>query len=373
MKIGILTLPLHTNYGGILQAYALQTVLEKMGHEVEVINKQVRFSKPQYWKYPFRLVKKLFFKHDTVIAYEKNRYREYPIIYGSLDRFKDEHIHSKFVTDLHNISHGEYDAIIVGSDQVWRPTYFKRLWRTDMSDAFLGFANSWNIKRISYATSFGVDNWELTYNETTQCRALAQLFNSISVRENSGVRICKEYLGVESVCVLDPTMLLGPSDYIELFKYHNVGKSKGNLLCYILDDTPMKRGLISRISRERHLTPFSVNGAVVSATSPVSERIKPSIEEWLRGFYDAEFVITDSFHACVFSIIFRKPFIVIGNTKRGMERFVSLLSTFSIKKNLLSNISEYDPSYGYEIPSPVSQIMVEKQRMSIEFLKKTLA
>lgn len=123
------------------------------------------------------------------------------------------------------------------------------------------------------------------------------------MREISGVDLCKDYIGVEAVHVLDPTMLLCITDYIELFERREVRKSKGNLLCYILDDTPEKRGLISRISRECQLTPFSVNCNNVHKTVSINERVNLSVEEWLREFYDAEFAVTDSFHACVFSII----------------------------------------------------------------------
>lgn len=373
MKIGILTLPLHTNYGGILQAYALQTVLERMGHEVEVLNTRPSFAKPVYWKYPLRLVKKLFVDNDTVVDREARARKEEPVLAAELYRFQSEYIHSRFISGLHEIREGDYEAIVVGSDQIWRPKYFKHMWKSDVADAFLAFTKGWELKRISYAPSFGVDDWELTDEETGRCRIMMTQFDGISVREFSGMNLCKEYLHAESVHVLDPTLLLCRTDYVALFERHKVRESKGDMLCYILDDTPEKRGLISRISRERRLVPFSVNCGDVKNTAPISDRIKPSIEEWLQGFQDAEFVVTDSFHACVFSIIFHKPFVVIGNVSRGMSRFHSLLSLFNLEKNLLTDVSQYDPDDTYTIYPEAIQEIRRLQDISMNFLLKSLS
>lgn len=116
-------------------------------------------------------------------------------------------------------------------------------------------------------------------------------------------------------------------------------KSKGNLLCYILDETEEKKALIKRIADEKGLKPFNVKSQSDDINSPVSERIQPPLEQWLRGFYDAEFVVTDSFHACVFSILFNKPFIVYGNIERGLSRFTSFLEIFGLKDVLFTNMS----------------------------------
>ena len=75
--------------------------------------------------------------------------------------------------------------------------------------------------------------------------------------------------------------------------------------------------------------------------APLAERVQPPVEQWLRGFYDAEFVVTDSFHACVFSILFHKPFIVVGNARRGMSRFKSLLSIFALGDRLVMDVTQF--------------------------------
>ena len=131
-------------------------------------------------------------------------------------------------------------------------------------------------------------------------------------------------------------MLLTKEDYIQLFENTDTPKSKGTLLNYILDETSEKLTLIDQIAQEKNLVLFRVNSKVENKKAPLQERIQPSVEQWLRGFYDAEFVVTDSFHACVFSILFNKPFIAIGNEDRGTSRFTSLLSMFGLKDRLIT-------------------------------------
>lgn len=340
MRIGILTLPLHTNYGGILQAYALQTVLERMGHEVHVIEKKRHLLSMPIQKMPFcygkRIVKNIIGR-KCPIFYEQKYNREQPIIRQNTDKFIKKYIHIAEYDDFSDIKESEYDAIVVGSDQVWRPKYFGL---NQIENAYLKFAEGWNIKRIAYAASFGTDEWEYNSKQTSECGRLLRMFDSVSVREDSGVDLCKRYFGVDAQHVLDPTMLLGKEDYIKLFTDANTPKSKGNLLCYILDETEEKKALIKRVADEKGLIPFNVKSQSDDINSPVSERIQPPLEQWLRGFYDAEFVVTDSFHACVFSILFNKPFIVYGNKARGMSRFMSLLNALGLHDRFLANLKE---------------------------------
>lgn len=347
MKIGILTLPLHTNYGGILQAYALQTVLERMGHEVVVFDKILPEPSLPLWKCPFvyskRLVNKLLGRKDNIVFLEQYVSKIKPIIQQNTNKFIKIYIHRVSFKTFAKIPNADtFNAIIVGSDQVWRPIYFGE---DHVDDAFLAFARGWNIKRIAYAASFGVDKWEYSPLQTETCKALLHNFDAISVREESGVKLCRECLECKAQLVLDPTMLLDKSDYVKIIKTSNVPKSKGNLLVYILDETLDKTALIKNIADKYNLKPFRVGSNTENIHAPLNERIQPPVEEWLRGFYDAEFVITDSFHACVFAILFEKQFVVIGNKKRGMSRFISLLSQFGLENRLIaenSNVSAVD-------------------------------
>lgn len=106
-------------------------------------------------------------------------------------------------------------------------------------------------------------------------------------------------------------------------------------MTYILDDSRKKQGIIDKIAQEKGLLPFRVGSKIEDIHTNIEDRIQPPLEEWIRGFYDANFIVTDSFHACVFSILFKKPFVVIGNEKRGVSRFKSLLKLFGLEDRLI--------------------------------------
>ena len=336
MKIGILTLKLHTNYGGILQAYALQTILERMGHEVLLFNKPQSVPKFSIIVLLKRLILKLMGR-NVIIFYEIKSRREAPVINKCVWDFRKKYIHEVIINQLSEINNYNLDCIIVGSDQIWRAKYFKALWTEPMENAFLAFTKGRQLKRIAYAASFGVDEWEYSETETSQIKEAITLFDAISVREDSGIQLLKDNVNVDSLSVLDPTLLLQKEDYIKIFEIAKVPKSKGNLLVYLLDPNKKQKQLIQCIETDTQLIPFYVNKRSVSPSTPIKERILPSVESWLRGFYDAEFVITDSFHACVFSIIFEKPFVVFGNKSRGMSRFDSLLNKFGLSSCLIGD------------------------------------
>lgn len=372
MRIGILTLPLHTNYGGILQAYALQTVLERMGHDVCLIEKRRTPAQLPLWKIPWaygkRIVKNII-GHPFPIFYEQKINREDPIIKQNTDLFIHKYIKRRIIDDFSEIREHDYNAIIVGSDQIWRPIYFdNKTGRT-----YLDFTKDWKIKRIAYAASFGTDKWEYSFRQTRQCKRLIQHFDAVSMREDSGVDLCRKHFGVEAQHVLDPTMLLNKEDYIRLFEKANVPKSKGNMLCYILDETQKRTYLVNKIAAAKGLIPFRVNSKEGNINAPLQERIQPPVEQWLRGFYDAEFVVTDSFHTCAFSILFNKPFLAIGNASRGMSRFNSLLSMFGLEKQLTSGKS-YDMKELENVDwSKINTILNEQINMSAKFLTNNLA
>lgn len=378
MKIAILTLPLHTNYGGILQAYALQTVLQRMGHHVDVLDTDIVKSRPWFLMpmvYSKRLIYRFLMKSDMPIFYERKLKYDKPIVQSNTSQFIKNYISIHHVSGLNELSSGDYDCIIVGSDQIWRKPYFCGMWHACMADGFLKFTENWeSIRRIAYAASFGVDNLsEYTSEELRGCSDAIKRFDSVSVREDSGVEICKNQLGVDAKAILDPTMLLDRSYYEQLIDNKGEGKSKGDMLCYILDSDEFKANVIKRISDEKGLTPFNVNADVDNIKLPAEERIQPAVETWLRGFHDAKFVVTDSFHACVFSIIFNKPFIAIGNPGRGMTRFSSLLNRFGLQSRLISDSAKTN----FEMPSDidwdkVNTVLEESRKVSLQYLKNAL-
>ena len=343
MKIGILTLPLHTNYGGILQAYALQTVLERMGHEVEVLDKPEQMHRP-LWRNAMT-----FAKRFALRAFGKNVSLNYQKDYNIRERAKrrytkafiQKYIRRRIIDRYGNISPNDYDAIVVGSDQVWRRRYMPG---NDVRIAYLEFTKGWDIKRIAYAASFGVDTWEYNPKDTKNALKAIQRFDAVSTREKSGVDLCKNYLDYTSaIQVLDPTMLLDKRDYEKLIEQSDqTYKPDGNLMLYILDYTEGKREFVNKVAKKLNLRPFDTNSKYEVKGASLDEIVQPPVEQWLRSFRDSSYVITDSFHACVFSILFHKPFIVIGNKSRGLARFQSLLSLFEMEDRML--IDTYDVS-----------------------------
>ena len=200
---------------------------------------------------------------------------------------------------------------------------------------------------------------------------LLQKFNAVSVREQSGIELCKKYLGRKDVqWVLDPTMLLSKEDY-ECLIPQDI-KASGDLMCYVLDDNPSVSTLIKRVAEEGNYKAFYANSRVNDSKLPNKERIQPPVEQWLAGFRDARLVITDSFHACVFSILFHKPFVVIGNKTRGYSRFESLLKLFGLENRLIENVSQFEPSHLNSLSDDVYIKLDEYRNNSMELLTKAL-
>ncbi len=374
MKIAILTLPLHTNYGGILQCYALQTVLERMGHEVCVIEKKFKPARLPLYLTPLcygkRLLKNLI-GYKCPIFYEQRYNRIQHIIRQNTDIFINQYIHLKRYHSFSDIKENEYDVIVVGSDQVWRPVYFGF---DKIENAYLKFAEKWNVKRISYAASFGTDKWEYTPKQTSQCGQLLKMFDAVSVREHSAIFSCKQYFGVNAQYVLDPTLLLEKEDYVKLFKATNTPKSKGNLLCYMLDETEEKKKLVQYIADQKGLMPFNVTAKLYDENAPLNERIQPSIEQWLRGFEDAQMIVTDSFHGCIFAILFQKPFVTIANAGRGMTRFTSLLNLFNLESRSVCSWENFE-SRQMELMKQIDYSSINLQvnrEKSLSFLRLAL-
>lgn len=376
MKIGILTLPLQINYGGILQAYALQTILQRMGHKTQILDRPRKRRLPLL-RMPCVYAKRIFLKYikgegnQISIFHEQYYNKTYSVISQNIRPFIDNHINYYTVYDFNTLRKLDLDAIIVGSDQVWRPPYFGK---KEIKQAYLYFAKEWHIKRVAYAASFGTSQWEYSSRQTKVCSKLVQKFDAVSVREESAIKLCQKHLNVNAKQVLDPTMLLTKEDYIQVVEKSDTLKSNGTLLTYILDPSKEKELIIEQVANKGCMLPFSANSTKTeNLYAPINERIQPSIEQWLRGFMDAEFIVTDSFHGAVFSILFQKPFIVIGNKRRGLARMESLLSMFGLEDRLITNINRLEETYHQKIDYRHSNSLLDKYRKkSMLFLHSNL-
>lgn len=382
MKIGILTQPLHANYGGLLQNYALQQTLVRAGYNVETIDWEGGSGlRDMLYRMKVRVLHTLLPNRFPPLRYKPND-KERAIIQRNTNHFINTYInHTEAIHSYYGFvrqaAKGGYDAYVVGSDQCWRPCY-----NAFLPSMFLDFVQDKQVKRIAYAASFGTDKWEFTLEQTNVCAPLAKKFDLVTVREDSGVKLCKEHLGVYAVHVLDPTMLLTKEDYIQLIEKEKEPKSDGTLFNYILDPDAKKSAFIQKVAEVKGLKAFQVLPKCQTETrtkDDVKNRIEdcvfPGVTTWLRAFMDAEMTIVDSFHGMVFSIIFNKPFWAIGNVSRGMSRFTSLLRFFHLEDRLL----DADNLDNVDFSKPIDWIMVndilenkrrECKSMLFDILKK---
>lgn len=366
MKIAILTYPLHSNFGFLMQAYALQTFLRKLGHDPYTIN-----IVPQ--KTPFKnkikqtikdIINTLkgvpgcrcfrYWPSEEQQSYmDKNTWdflnRNLKLTYR-LDEFKD----------LYKFNVEDYDAFIVGSDQVWRNAYLDQI-----TSFYFDFVPN-HIKRMSYAASFGISYLDYPKKEKEICKELLQKFDIVTVRETDGVQICKDEYGLEAKKVLDPVFLLTKSDYEYLAEKGKKLSNKKYLFHYLLDPTPEKMAFIENLASENDYDIVNIMPGSFHLLGPkhIEELVYPSVYDMLSGFYHADYVVTDSFHGSAFSIILNKNFTVFANKKRGNSRLTSILSTFGLEDRIYNSGYNYMESIDYEKVNAV----ISEQRKRSEFI-----
>lgn len=354
MKVALLNLPLDNNYGGNLQRYALITALKKMGHDPVHISLRKNFKIP-FMKIPLILIWRAYQRYirkmSVDIFYEWKTAGTYNDGLKNIMPFYEEYIpHTAPIynkTQLRKLE--RYDAYIVGSDQVWRKTYTGKM----LECYFFSFLKQESPLLLAYAVSFGKNENEYIMKDVKRLKPLYERFKATSVREQSGLDILKSigFTNPSPVSLLDPTFLLSRVDYMKLFDNRKIVQHSGSLFCYILDKNSIIDEEIKQIVSEHKLKPFYCN---------IKDN-KMTIEQWLCCFSTSEYVVTDSYHGVVFSIIFNKPFSLIRNAKRGNARFDTLLDTFGLKdKN-----EEYDWD-------KINSIIESKRDDGIHFFKNNL-
>ena len=322
-KIGILTLPFGPNYGMNLQVYALQTRLEQLGHEVCVINR--KWNRIGANSGIMASIKRLFYY--SIIC--RKIYKFYRTRVKLTQPFYTSESVDEFCRD------NAIEYIIIGSDQVWRIENI----RGANLDFFGGFSKGTGAKYkiLSYAASFGNNKWAGTEEETESIKKLLNQFVAVAVRETTGVSLCKEKFGIEAITTLDPTLLLNSMDYP--LKDNTPNESTDSVVSYILDSTEHKQTFINKVSKclgiDCHYELYPQDRTQYSIYNI-------SVEDWLGYINNASFIVTDSFHGMVFSILFNKQFVVLGNKERGLERFTSLLESLGLSERLVIDIDEFD-------------------------------
>lgn len=340
MNTVILTHPPGTNYGGIMQAYALQRVLSDQGltvvtstcHQTGLLEWTII-----YLKYFIRCVIHIFKPSISNMPPHITKQRTVHTM-----KFVHQYIKTIPKSKLYSTAFlRTCCSFVVGSDQVLRQAY------VPVEKYLLNFTKGMSVTRITYAASFGRDNLsEYSPRLVKKTARLARQFDAISIRESSGVNLANRYWGVSATQHVDPTLLLDKEHFEKLVMddADNVYASPGNLFVYILDRDNTKAKAVIKTEKLLNLRAYELLPPTVNSYRVFKENIDlyrlPRVTQWLKSIMDAEFVITDSFHGCAFSIIFNKPFIAIGNKNRGIARFTSLLSTFGLQDRLISGLSE---------------------------------
>lgn len=287
----IVSLTGYYNYGGLIQRYALQEVLRRNGYKYKLFS----------FKFMIKMGRKVG---------DRKNLEKFAMKYLDQERFDPKL--AKY-----------YKSYIVGSDQVWRD-WFKD-WNK-FKNFFLSFASDRKVKRIAYAASFGVDTLEgagINAMNKKQIKKLLKKFDKISVREDTAERLVRE-LGPRATTVLDPTLLLTAADYSKLI---NDSSKISEVFYYLLDPNAFKKTILRFYEKKYNTTAEGIylnNGQKL-----------PPMEKWLKGFRDSKFVVTDSFHGMVFSIINHKAFVVLDNAGRGSSRMYDLLSQLGLESRIL--------------------------------------
>lgn len=360
-KIGVLTFhfPENKNFGASLQSYAVIKMLEKFNYKAELIDfNLLRITLRSK-------VKRLVLLKDIEDRIIGKNFFDYS------QKFLKKGKYLRFLFQLKTLNN-EYSDFLVGSDQVWRAVWFKRV----ASHYFFDFVDN-SKNKIAYAASFGTDNWEGDKKLTEEIKFLIKRFNSISVREESGINICKETFGIDNaVCVLDPTLMISKEDYQPILddwrdKSHLNKKYIAHML---LDDDEKLRNESQNIANYLKADINYIKGNYKKILWK-SYFAYNKVSQWLTYLKDAELVITDSFHCTVFSIIFHKKFIVVANPKRGVARLETLLGKVGLKDRFFTNIENVirsgvlDKEIDY---NEVDKKLEVHRNYSMKFLKKAL-
>ena len=328
------------NYGAMCTAYALQETVKSLGFAVKTIN----------W------IPKWFYDRSYLGGISE----KFAAKYFNLT----ELCHDK--TDLKRLNN-RVNKFIVGSDQVWRYGVEQlRNWpefRDYDNNCFLAFAD-YNKPKLAYAASFACNTYEGNYLNKQLVRVLLNRFQGISVREDSGVTICKEEFDVDATHVLDPVFLPDKSLWENIIS--DSTRDEKDFICYyVLDNLHGKKDHLEYIKKR-----YRANEII-----DISQNFQISVEDWLYYIKNCKLFIADSFHGCCLAIIFNKPFICMKNVLRGKERFESLFKMLHLENRFVNfdeNLDNRDDLFEDINWAEVESILNKNKEFSLQWLKNHL-
>ena len=313
MKIGIITFHWATNYGAILQAYALQQALTALGHDVDIINYKPTQYDDSFWSF-IRYRKFLDIK-----SYLTNRKKE-----AKLVLFREKYLNQtkryRTLKSLQSETNG-YNALITGSDQVLNPSFLLHGEKGGSTAYFLDFGDAM-ARRYAYAASFGVTEYPLELCE--KVKPLLQKFIAVTSRENTGKAIFNA-MGVDKPqTVCDPTLLHAASFYDQLTDNAQLN-AKNDISAYFL------RG------RDKHIASVLQELNAMHVT-------EQGLEEWINIIRNSKHFVTNSFHGMMFCLIYHIPFSIVLTSKDNIgmnDRFYTILEPLKLTHRIFSEEDFY--------------------------------
>ncbi len=388
MKIGVTTYwTSEDNYGQLLQCWALQQYLKKLGHEPFLIKyspiKQTR-KKTSILKYlsikkwmdllSGRRKKNRLVDEENFALKQKNSVLNKK---RGFDVFRDEFIESTnlvytSINDLRKMP-PDADVFISGSDQVWN----NPLDEDNTAGWFLDFGKE-NVRRIAYAASVGRSI------EKKECKLMKKYllrFDKISVREESAKKLI-ENIGIKDVCAtIDPTLLLKRDSYDSLIQQEK--KTSSYIFIYVLNVRSADEiylDVIKSVAKERNFLLHFVNASGYLPARKLSDDVEPlllTIPEWIEQIKNADIVVTTSFHGVVFSILYHKKFIVLllkNEFASGNSRIENFLKKLDLTSRIYDGKSNMDEIVSENIDwDSVEEKLTEMVTFSQNFLLEGLS
>lgn len=345
------------NYGNRLQNYAVQTILGKFGITSTSVSTQKRLCQGKLKaKHFIHRLTRYHLTHNT--KFWRNLYSRRL----SFLAFEDKHVRTKHIRSLNEIKDADYYA--VGSDQVWNPTWYTEGdLKKDMF--FLTFAKP--EQKVCFSPSFGVSS--LPTEWTSWYKEYLSSFPFLSAREADGVKLIKELTGKDAELTLDPTLMLSKAEWESIATQpRRINCDKKYILTYFLGELPDERKVkITTYAQELDASVYAMS----DESQP--ELYSQGPAEFLYLISKAELILTDSFHACVFSFILQRPFLVFdrkGENDYMFSRIETFLKTFRLerkyeKSGIANTLTECDYTEGYAV-------LAEEQKKTFEFLRKSL-
>ena len=327
MRVGVTCLENGVNVGNILVKYAMLKKLEEFGCNVTLL-----------------IPNRLLLKRSNFIN---------KTLSSNLYLIKNN--------SFNILNENNFDYLLVNSDQTWaynRAAYFYDI-------GFLKFAKDWKVKKFIYGASIGVDKWKYNKREEEEMKKLLTNFTGISFREIETLKLVEEHLGLKSLFVLDPTLIIDKQYYLnEIKEYKTDFNYRENyIFIYQLDNNDIINYIIEESKNKLNykIKKFNFNR-------------KDFIENFIFCISNCKAVITDSFHGTVFSIIFNKPFISFVNKRRGKGRFDCLKKVFKLDNRIIIPSNNLTINFNLLINKPnINQTLLNQLRdFSIHYLKKNL-